>query len=1080
MTGKLSNPYIGPRPFSEEEWELFFGREQEAADLRSLVLVDRVVLFYAPSGAGKTSLINTSLRRALTAQGFDVLPKVSFRSGDVTTDISNVANIFVYSLITAMGRGQLALENLPSLTLKDYLMKCRQATTEGSDDAAPSQVLIIDQFEEMFNSHLEKWEQRKEFFQQLSDALAEPKLDLWVILSMREEYAAMLDPYVHLLPGRLRTRYYMQQLDREAALEAITVPARRAGKEFDTRAAEELRDNLSLIRVGDHDVRQYPGEFVEPVQLQVVCWQLWEDLKTQERDSITMEDVSRLAGGKVAEFVDSALARFYESNVRETAGASSAEDHVSEYRLRNWVDEKLITERDTRNLVYMGETTEGLPNSVVLELQRRLLIHGEKRPAGTWYELIHDRLIEPIRRSNRDWYKNQPAIVRLARDWEKSEGEDKRSKLVGGPLLQEAEQQIRTAEQGNVPLASEVLEYVEASRRAQAEREQEQAEQERQQQLALDTALQKKLEQEQAAVKSRRLARAATAFAIIAIILSVVALWFMQRAKSAEDSAKSAEAKAISGSAEIMADKALAAFAVSSEEHKPQLGLVEAVAAVEQLRDVQGEQAERAWPKVVENLRYLIEQTGGMPLRDGQNRVIDAVASVVISPDGRRMAAVDHHSGSTVHLWNLAGDQAEQEWRSLGRYDDYVTAASFGPTGNWLVLGHQSGAIDLVDLQPFSPVTTQLVPPAGSHPMTVTVLAVSPSPGRWLVVGDESHTVRLYEMNWQGYRATLTYSLFDPVSEVELTTFSPQGRWLATVTYSDTLSVWNLTPTTDQVVTTKALSTEKNGLIAFSPDDKWLAAASKEPRPDEDIQLWQLSSLDSDVSFILKHGRQTRARASSLLFLPVPTDQKMTSSGCLVVGHEDGQVLLWDLPVPERLDKIIENETKSKADSSRDEFAQMDVGSSGPAEPLLAVDLSKSIAPRTLAVHTSPITALASLDVKGKWLASASDDHTACLWQTQGIGGALATKCPRPLYGHDVGITQISFGTKPTQLITVDDEKHVRYWDLTDKPPRPTLEELELLACSRAADSWEGQAPEDDEYLPGKAACEEILDKFSN
>ena len=61
MTDSRENPYVGPRTFSEKEAHLFFGREREARDLLALVLSERLVLFYARSGAGKSSLLYTRL-----------------------------------------------------------------------------------------------------------------------------------------------------------------------------------------------------------------------------------------------------------------------------------------------------------------------------------------------------------------------------------------------------------------------------------------------------------------------------------------------------------------------------------------------------------------------------------------------------------------------------------------------------------------------------------------------------------------------------------------------------------------------------------------------------------------------------------------------------------------------------------------------------------------------------------------------------------------------------------------------------------------------------------------------------------
>jgi hypothetical protein len=68
------NPFVGPRPFTAADSARFRGREREARDLLSLVISERIVLFYAQSGAGKTSLIHASLAPNLRERGFHVLP----------------------------------------------------------------------------------------------------------------------------------------------------------------------------------------------------------------------------------------------------------------------------------------------------------------------------------------------------------------------------------------------------------------------------------------------------------------------------------------------------------------------------------------------------------------------------------------------------------------------------------------------------------------------------------------------------------------------------------------------------------------------------------------------------------------------------------------------------------------------------------------------------------------------------------------------------------------------------------------------------------------------------------------------
>jgi ABC-type arginine transport system ATPase subunit len=56
---KRANPYVGPRAF--QEGETLYGRDNEFADLLDLLIAERIVMLYSPSGAGKSSLIQAAL-----------------------------------------------------------------------------------------------------------------------------------------------------------------------------------------------------------------------------------------------------------------------------------------------------------------------------------------------------------------------------------------------------------------------------------------------------------------------------------------------------------------------------------------------------------------------------------------------------------------------------------------------------------------------------------------------------------------------------------------------------------------------------------------------------------------------------------------------------------------------------------------------------------------------------------------------------------------------------------------------------------------------------------------------------------
>ena len=102
----VTNPYVGPRTFGYADRERFFGREREARDLLARVLSERRRLFYAQSGAGKSSLLRTRLIPQLQEKrGFVVLP-VGRVNGELPADVAQVDNIFVFNLLLSIDEGR--------------------------------------------------------------------------------------------------------------------------------------------------------------------------------------------------------------------------------------------------------------------------------------------------------------------------------------------------------------------------------------------------------------------------------------------------------------------------------------------------------------------------------------------------------------------------------------------------------------------------------------------------------------------------------------------------------------------------------------------------------------------------------------------------------------------------------------------------------------------------------------------------------------------------------------------------------------------------------------------------------------
>jgi len=387
---RIANPYVGPRPFDEREETLFFGRTREIAALRAMITAHRIVLLYAESGAGKTSLLQAGLVPELRREGFEVLP--SARAGAVTSDLcsSSQANVFVRNALVQWVPTGVSAPG-PNVTIADYL--ATRPHRVSADGLPEPRLLLFDQFEEVFANYPGHLRDQEGFFIQVQDALRNDPL-LRVLLIVREDYLASFAPQEILFDDRLRNRFRLERLGKDAALAAVTKPLAATGRSFAPGVAEELVQKLSVIRLEKEGGLEFvEGEFVEPVLLQVVCQQFWNSLS---KDVAVISHTHLTAVGEL----HVVLARYYEEAIRRVARKTS----THEIALRRIFERYLITSTGTRGTMHVeAERTGGVRNRAIDALEAERMIRSERRAGARWIEIPHDSLVEPIRRSNARW-----------------------------------------------------------------------------------------------------------------------------------------------------------------------------------------------------------------------------------------------------------------------------------------------------------------------------------------------------------------------------------------------------------------------------------------------------------------------------------------------------------------------------------------------------------------------------------------------------------------------------------------------------------------------------------------------------
>lgn len=490
---RLPNPYVGPRPLNSTEKDKLGGRSKEISQLLNLLIAERIVFLHAPSGAGKTSLIDAGLRPRLEEMGkFWVSPLLRVNKLPNDRRIlegSAAGQRYVYSVLQSLEEAvkpgaKLPQEELAQYSLSKYLDERLADVVEGR-----RVVLIFDQFEEILTVDPYDVTGKHAFFARLGKALKDRTR--WALFAARADYLYGFERYQRPIPTRLNNTFELRLLEHDPerppgedpAVQAIQTPACTVtapntdeGIRFDDDAAEYIVTELSKTNQG----RITP--YVEPVLLQVVCRRLWNRLRADGK--LDDGDIS-LPEAKNLTDIDEALALYYAECVADVARSRSKEDgrgdrpagevpattdrdiEKRERVIREWVGGQLINESEKRTTVIATGDSAAFAEDLV----QVHLIRKEDRRGEFWYELAHDRLVKPVLDDNAKWFAaNLSLLQRQAREWNEATPDQARNLLLRDQDLELATQWAKAHDE---VLRDYEREFLQISQAAEAERQKE-------------------------------------------------------------------------------------------------------------------------------------------------------------------------------------------------------------------------------------------------------------------------------------------------------------------------------------------------------------------------------------------------------------------------------------------------------------------------------------------------------------------------------------------------------------------------------------------------------------------------------
>ncbi len=241
------NPFPGLRPFNQEEDYLFFGREQQIAELMTLLRQQRFTAVTGTSGSGKSSLVRAGLIPEL--QG----GMMKEAGSDWETLVLRPGGSPLRNLAAALAESQMEDPNDPKVmgellaTLNHSGLGLVEAIRQGDFPDDCNILILVDQFEEIFRfqqGNAANQEEAADFVELLLEAGKQTKVPIYIIATMRSDYLGDCTNFRGLTEAINEGEYLIPRLTRDQIRSCIEGPIRVGGGKISYALTQELLNSI--------------------------------------------------------------------------------------------------------------------------------------------------------------------------------------------------------------------------------------------------------------------------------------------------------------------------------------------------------------------------------------------------------------------------------------------------------------------------------------------------------------------------------------------------------------------------------------------------------------------------------------------------------------------------------------------------------------------------------------------------------------------------------------------------------------------------------------------------------------------